>query len=187
MNDSADPGHELADAARDRGGAAHRQIGTALVVTVSTRAHAGVYADESGPLIVTALTEIGFLVDGPQIVPDGKAVGWALRDGVDHGYDVIITTGGTGLAPSDATPEQTKPLLDKEIPQLPAELARHGVESGVPTAVLSRGVAGLAGRTLIVNLPGSRGGAADGMTVLGPLLPHAVAQLRGGDHRRPGH
>lgn len=161
--------------------------GTALVITVSTRAHAGVYADESGPLIATALAEGGFVVDGPQIVPDGKAVGWALRDGIDHGYDVIITTGGTGLAPTDATPEQTRPLLDKEIPQLAAELARRGVEAGVPTAVLSRGLAGLAGQTLIVNLPGSLGGAADGMTVLGPLLPHALGQLRGSDHRRPGH
>lgn len=183
MNDSAGSG-------RDSGGhdraATSGRAGTALVITVSTRAHAGVYADESGPLIAEALTEGGFLVDGPQIVPDGKAVGWALRDGIDHGYDVIVTTGGTGLAPSDVTPEQTRPLLDKEIPQLPAELARHGVAAGVPTAVLSRGLAGLAGQTLIVNLPGSLGGVSDGMAVLGPLLPHAVAQLRGGDHRRPG-
>ena len=174
----------LASGPRDQ---APDQVGTALVITVSTRAHAGVYADESGPLIAAALTGGGFLVDGPQLVPDGKAVGWALRDGVDHGYDVIITTGGTGLAPSDATPEQTKPLLDKEIPQLAAELARHGVEAGVPTAVLSRGLAGLSGTTLIVNLPGSLGGVRDGMAVLAPLLPHAVAQMRGGDHRRPGH
>lgn len=160
--------------------------GTALVITVSTRAHAGVYADESGPLIATALTETGFVVDGPQVVPDGKAVGWALRDGIDHGYDVIITTGGTGLAPSDATPEHTRPLLDKEIPYLAAEIVRHGVTQGVSTAVLSRGLAGIARRSLIVNLPGSRGGARDGMTVLTSLLPHAVEQLRGGDHLAPG-
>lgn len=160
--------------------------GTALVITVSTRAHAGVYADESGPLIATALTETGFVVDGPQVVPDGKAVGWALRDGIDHKYDVIITTGGTGLAPSDATPEQTRPLLDKEIPHLAAEIVRHGVLLGVSTAVLSRGLAGIAGHSLIVNLPGSRGGARDGMAVLTPLLTHAVAQLRGGDHPAPG-
>lgn len=159
---------------------------TALVITVSTRAHAGVYADESGPEIAAALSDVGFVVDGPQIVPDGKAVGWALRDGVDHGYDVIITTGGTGLAPSDETPEQTKTLLDKEIPQLAVAIAQHGAAVGVPTAVLSRGLAGVAGRTLVVNLPGSRGGARDGMTVLGPLLGHAVDQLRGDDHaRRP--
>jgi len=155
---------------------------TALVITVSTRAHAGVYTDESGPEIAAALTGAGFLVDGPQVVPDGKAVGWALRDGVDHGYDVIITTGGTGLAPSDATPEQTRPVLDKEIPHLAAAIAQHGVVEGVPAAVLSRGLAGIGGQSLIVNLPGSRGGARDGMVVLGPLLEHAVSQLRGDDH-----
>ena len=161
-------------------------VGTALVITVSTRAHAGIYADESGPIIATALTETGFVVDGPQIVPDGKAVGWALRDGIAHGYDVVITTGGTGLSPSDDTPEQTRILLDKEIPHLAAAITARGVEVGVPTAVLSRGLAGVAGRSLIVNLPGSRGGARDGMDVLKPLLRHAVAQLRGGDHPAPG-
>ena len=161
-------------------------IGTALVITVSTRAHAGVYADQSGPIIAIALTDTGFIVDGPQIVPDGKAVGWALRDGIAHGYDVIITTGGTGLSPSDDTPEQTRALLEKEIPHLAAAITAHGVEAGVPTAVLSRGLAGLAGTSLIVNLPGSRGGAADGMDVLKPLLRHAVAQVRGGDHPTPG-
>lgn len=160
-------------------------VGTALVITVSTRAHQGVYADESGPVIATLLTEAGFVVDGPQIVPDGKAVGWALRDGITHGYEVIITTGGTGLAPSDETPEQTRPLLDKEIPQLAAEIARYGLAAGVPTAVLGRGLAGVAGRSLVVNLPGSVGGARDGMAVVAPLLPHVVAQLRGGDHPRP--
>ena len=161
-------------------------IGTALVITVSTRAHAGVYGDQSGPIIATALTDTGFIVDGPQIVPDGKAVGWALRDGIAHGYDVIITTGGTGLSPSDDTPEQTRSLLDKEIPHLAAAITAHGVEAGVPTAVLSRGLAGLAGTSLIVNLPGSRGGAKDGMDVLTPLLRHVVAQVRGGDHPAPG-
>jgi len=160
--------------------------GTALVITVSTRAHAGVYADVSGPSIATALTDAGFVVDGPQVVPDGKAVGWALRDGVDHGYDVIITTGGTGLAPGDETPEQTRPLLDKDIPHLAEAIAQHGVTVGVPTAVLSRGLAGIAGRSLVVNLPGSRGGAQDGMVVLLPLLGHAISQLRGGDHPAPG-
>ena len=161
-------------------------IGTALVITVSTRAHAGVYADQSGPIIATALTDTGFIVDGPQIVPDGKAVGWALRDGIAHGYDVIITTGGTGLSPSDDTPEQTRSLLEKEIPHLAAAITAHGVEVGVPTAVLSRGLAGLAGTSLIVNLPGSRGGAKDGMDVLKPLLRHVVAQVRGADHPAPG-
>ena len=160
-------------------------LSTALVITVSTRAHAGVYLDESGPVIAAALTDTGFEVDGPQVVPDGKAVGWALADAVAHGYDVIITTGGTGLSPSDETPEQTRPLLDKEIPHLAVAITQYGVERGVPTAVLSRGLAGIAGRSLVVNLPGSRGGARDGMAVLTPLLRHAVGQLRGDDHPSP--
>jgi molybdenum cofactor synthesis domain-containing protein len=154
----------------------------ALVITVSTRASAGIYEDKSGPVIVTALTELDFEVDGPLIVPDGDEVGQALRDGVTQGYAVIITTGGTGLNPHDHTPEQTRQVLDVEIPQLAAAVARYGADHGVPTAVLSRGLAGVAGRTVIVNLPGSSGGARDGMAVLGPVLPHAVSQVRGGDH-----
>ena len=155
---------------------------TAMVITVSTRASAGVYEDTSGPVIVSALTDLDFEVDGPLIVPDGDEVGQALRDGVEQGYAVIITTGGTGLNPNDHTPEQTRAVLDVEVPQLSAAVARYGVDHGVPTALLSRGLAGVAGRSLIVNLPGSRGGARDGMAVLGPVLQHAVSQVRGGDH-----
>jgi molybdenum cofactor synthesis domain-containing protein len=154
----------------------------ALVITVSTRASAGVYEDKSGPIIASALTDLEFEVDGPLIVPDGDEVGQALRDGVDQGYAVIITTGGTGLNPHDHTPEQTRAVLDFDIPQLAAAIARYGVDHGVPTALLSRGLAGVAGSTLIINLPGSSGGARDGMAVLAPVLPHAVNQIRGGDH-----
>ena len=155
---------------------------TALVITVSTRAAAGVYADKSGPIIAAALTEAGFGVTGPVVVPDGDEVGAALRDAIAAGHTVVITTGGTGLSPNDHTPEQTRAVLDREIPQLAAAIARYGADHGVPTAVLSRGLAGTAGRTLVVNLPGSSGGARDGMAVLTPLLAHAVSQLRGGDH-----
>ncbi len=154
----------------------------ALVITVSTRASAGVYVDRSGPILASALSELDFEVDGPLIVPDGDDVGQALRDGVEQGYAVILTTGGTGLNPHDHTPEQTRGVLDKELPQLAAAVARYGVDHGVPTAVLSRGLAGVAGRSLIVNLPGSSGAARDGMAVLGPVLGHAVSQIRGGDH-----
>jgi molybdenum cofactor synthesis domain-containing protein len=154
----------------------------ALVITVSTRASAGVYEDRSGPILASALSELDFEVDGPLIVPDGDDVGQALRDGVEQGYAVILTTGGTGLNPHDHTPEQTRGVLDKELPQLAAAVARYGVDHGVPTAVLSRGLAGVAGRSLIVNLPGSSGAARDGMAVLGPVLGHAVSQIRGGDH-----
>ena len=155
---------------------------SALVITVSTRATAGVYEDKSGPIIATALSELDFEVDGPIIVPDGPAVGQALRDGVEQGYAVLISTGGTGLNPNDHTPEETRAVLDYEIPQLPAAIARYGTDHGVPTALLSRGLAGVAGRSLIINLPGSSGAARDGMAVLAPLLQHAVSQVRGGDH-----
>ena len=96
---------------------------------------------------------------------------------------MIITTGGTGLSPNDHTPEQTRLVLEREIPLLAAAIARYGVDHGVPTAALSRATAGVAGESLIINLPGSQGGARDGMTVLAPLLRHAVDQVRGGDHR----
>ena len=156
--------------------------GTALVVTVSTRASAGVYEDRSGPIIVAALRELGFAVDEPVVVPDGDAVGDALREAVAAGHAVVVTTGGTGLSPSDRTPEQTRSVVEREVPALAAAIARYGVEHGVPTAALSRGIAGVAGRTVIVNLPGSSGGARDGMAVLAPVLRHAVSQVRGGDH-----
>ncbi|HZA05208.1 MAG TPA: MogA/MoaB family molybdenum cofactor biosynthesis protein [Propionibacteriaceae bacterium] len=155
---------------------------TALVITVSTRAAAGVYPDRSGPVVVEALRDLGFLVGEPVLVPDGEAVRAALRAAVADGHAVVITTGGTGLSPDDQTPEQTRAVLDREVPQLAAAIARYGVEHGVPTAALSRGIAGIAGRTVIVNLPGSSGGARDGMAVLAPVLGHAVSQVRGGDH-----
>ena len=157
-------------------------LGSAIVITISTRAAAGVYEDKSGPIIAAALDDLGFTVVGPVVVPDGDAVGAALRDAVAAGHAVVITSGGTGLNPRDQTPEQTRMVVERELPQLAAAVARYGVDQGVPTAVLSRGVAGVAGRTLIVNLPGSSGGARDGMVVLGPVLSHAVDQLRGGDH-----
>lgn len=155
---------------------------TACVITVSTRAAAGIYDDRSGPLIVTALQEQGFEVGPAVVVPDGDEVATALRAAVARDIAVVITTGGTGLNPHDHTPEQTRSVLEREIPQLSAAVVRYGQDHGVPTAVLSRGLAGTAGRTLIVNLPGSSGGAKDGMAVLAPVLLHAISQIRGGDH-----
>jgi molybdenum cofactor synthesis domain-containing protein len=156
----------------------------ALVVTASNRAAAGVYADRGGPLLAEGLTAMGFTVDGPQVVPDGDPVGAALRAAVAAGYDVVLTTGGTGISPTDRTPEATRAVLDRDIPGIPEALRAAGREA-VPTAVLSRGLAGVAGATLIVNLPGSTGGVRDGLAVLAGLLPHAVDQIRGGDHPRP--
>ncbi len=151
------------------------------MVTVSNRAAAGVYSDRGGPIIVESLTGLGAEVDGPVVVPDGEPVEAALRDAVAAGYDVVITTGGTGLTPLDLTPEMTRRVLDREIPGI-AEAIRAAGVAKVPTAALSRGIAGLAGTTLVVNLPGSPGGVRDGMAVLGPVLGHAVDQIHGGDH-----
>jgi molybdenum cofactor synthesis domain-containing protein len=156
------------------------------VVTVSNRAAAGVYSDRGGPVLVEGLRDMGFDVDGPVVVPDGDDVATALRSAVAQGYDVVLTTGGTGLTPLDVTPEMTRPLLDREVPGLAEAIRAHGRAQGVPTASLSRGLAGLAGRTLVVNLPGSPGGCKDGIAVLRQVLPHAVDQVRGGDHRASG-
>ncbi|MFE2233570.1 molybdenum cofactor biosynthesis protein B [Streptomyces sp. JL2001] len=156
-----------------------------MVVTASNRAAAGVYEDRGGPLLVEGLAGMGFAVDGPRVVPDGEPVAAALRAGVAAGYDVILTTGGTGISPTDATPEATRPLLEREIPGIPEAIRAHG-RTKVPTASLSRGLAGVAGGTLIVNLPGSTGGVRDGLAVLDALLVHAVDQIRGGDHPGPG-
>ncbi len=157
----------------------------ALAVTVSNRAAAGVYADTSGPVLVEALRAAGCAaVDGPLVIPDGDPVEAALRDAIAAGYDIVVTTGGTGLTPGDLTPEMTRRVLHWEIPGIGEALRSAGAAAGVPAAILSRGLAGVAGRTLIVNLPGSSGGVRDGMAVLAPVLRHAVSQINGGDHAR---
>ncbi|MFD3327221.1 molybdenum cofactor biosynthesis protein B [Streptomyces sp. NPDC058701] len=156
----------------------------ALVVTASNRASQGVYPDRGGPLLAAALEELGFAVDGPRVVPDGDPVEQALREGVAAGYDVVLTTGGTGISPTDRTPDATARVLDYEIPGIPQAIRAEGLAK-VPAAALSRGLAGVAGHTLIVNLPGSTGGVKDGVAVLSRILVHAVDQIRGGDHPRP--
>jgi molybdenum cofactor synthesis domain-containing protein len=157
----------------------------ALAITVSNRASAGIYADKSGPVLTELLRAAGCETDGPQVVPDGAPVEIALREAVEAGYDVVVTTGGTGLTPGDLTPEMTRLVIDREIPGIAEAIRAVGVSAGIPTAMLSRGLAGLAGTTLIVNLPGSTGGVRDGMSVLQSVMQHAVDQARGGDHPRP--
>jgi molybdenum cofactor synthesis domain-containing protein len=154
----------------------------AVVITVSDRSAAGERPDTSGPLTATLLTQQGFRVDDVVVVADDRAqIGAVLRAAVATGADLICTTGGTGLAPRDVTPEATRDVIDREAPGLADAIRSYGRER-VPTTILSRGVAGVAGRSLVVNLPGSTGGVRDGVAALAPVLGHAVAQLRGGDH-----
>jgi len=154
----------------------------AEVVVASNRAAAGVYADETGPLIVEFLQRLGFVVDRPVVVPDGEPVGEAIRAAADGGARLVLTTGGTGLTPTDQTPEQTRRVIDREVPGIADSIRAAGTAKGIPTAALSRGLAGVAGACLVVNLPGSRGGVKDGLGVLEPILLHAVEQIVGSDH-----
>lgn len=154
---------------------------TARVVVASNRASSGVYEDKTGPVIAHWLADRSFVVAKPIVVPDGDPVEQALRACVADGVHVVLTTGGTGISPTDRTPEATARVLDYEVPGI-ADAVRAAGLPQVPAAVLSRGVAGVAGRTLIVNLPGSRGGVADGLAVLDGVMDHALTQLAGGDH-----
>lgn len=154
----------------------------AAVVVASNRAAAGVYADTTGPLIVEALRADGWTVGDPVVVPDGAPVGEAIAAAVAAGARAVLTTGGTGLTPTDLTPDVTRGLIEREVPGIAEAIRAHGVAKGVPTAALSRGLAGTVGEALVVNLPGSRGGVKDGLAVVVPLLRHAVEQIVGSDH-----
>jgi molybdenum cofactor synthesis domain-containing protein len=155
------------------------------VVTVSTRAAAGEWDDRSGPVLREGLRAMGLEVDGPVVVADGAPVEAALRDAVAAAYSLVVTTGGTGLTPTDLTPEMTARVIDREVPGIAEAVRAAGVAKGVPTAVLSRGLAGTAGSTLVVNLPGSTGGVRDALEVLAAVVPHALEQIPGSDHPRP--
>jgi len=152
---------------------------TAVVVVASTRAATGVYSDTGGPLLVEGLERLGCKVLNKVVVVDGEPVREALREALESKPDVIVTTGGTGVNPNDRTPEMTESVLDYQVPGIADAIRTRGK---TPLAALSRGVTGVSGRTLIVNLPGSTGGVRDGLAVLGDVLAHAVSQLKGGDH-----
>jgi len=141
----------------------------------------GCLSDNFGVLLHDPETGATASIDAPEAEP----VEAALRSALADGYDVVVTTGGTGLTPGDLTPEMTRRVIEREIPGIAEALRAAGAAAGVPSAILSRGAAGVAGRTLIVNLPGSTGGVRDGMAVLGPVLGHAISQINGGDHARP--
>jgi len=155
------------------------------VITCSNRSSAGTRPDGSGQVLAEGLAEAGHEVVHRQVVPDDvEEIRRSVRAALAAGAEVVLTTGGTGLTPTDVTPEAVGPLLDREVSGI-AEAIRAVSREAVPTSMLSRGIAGVIGRALVVTLPGSPGGARDGLAVLLPVLEHAVDQLGGGDHPAP--
>jgi len=158
----------------------------AAVITASNRSSRGERTDTSGHLLADRLRELGFAVGDVTVVPDDvPLIQGALRTALGSGVDLVVTTGGTGVTPTDVTPEATRPPLERELPGI-AEAIRQASRDRVPTSILSRGLAGTVGPALVVNLPGSPGGVKDGIAVLAPILGHVLSQLRGGDHRPGG-
>ena len=151
----------------------------AHVITVSDRASAKKMTDESGPALVRILKQGHFEVSGPDVVPDDQQkITDALVAAVARGADVVVTTGGTGLGPRDVTPQATSTVIDYEVPGI-AEAMRSAGAASTPMAALSRAMAGVSGRTLIINVPGSVKGATESLEAVMPILGHAVRLLRG--------
>ena len=155
---------------------------SAIVITASNRATAGIYKDLSGRALKEGLTQLGYQVMGHKLVQDDvHQIATTIKGALVDGIDLIVTTGGTGISPTDVTPEATKPLLEKELPGF-AEAMRAYSREKVPTADLSRGLAGVNGKSLIINLPGSPGAVKDGLVIIGRLAGHIHDQLAGNDH-----
>jgi molybdenum cofactor synthesis domain-containing protein len=154
----------------------------AAIITASARASAGVYEDTSGEILKSGLKALGYEVSDVVIVPDDvKQISDAISVALAAHVDLIVTTGGTGISPTDVTPEATAPHIQKLLPGIPEALRAYSREK-VPTSDLSRGVAGTNSSTLIINLPGSPGAVTDGLVIIERLAGHIHEQLRGKDH-----
>lgn len=154
----------------------------AAVITASNRAFNGVYEDTSGQVLLNGLKSLGYDIESVQVVPDEiEKISTAIQYEIKDGVDLVVTTGGTGISPFDITPEATAPLIQKQMPGILEALRAYSREK-VPTTDLSRGVAGVTDKTLIINLPGSPGAAKDGLVIIERLAPHIHDQLAGHDH-----
>lgn len=157
----------------------------AAIITASNRASRGIYEDTSGEILSAGLKDLGFNVAVQVVVPDSVSlIAAEISKAIDAKIDLIVTTGGTGISPTDVTPEATAPLIQKALPGISEALRAYSREK-VPTSDLSRGLAGSAGNSLIINLPGSPGGVRDGLVIIGRLALHAISQLAGEDHEQP--
>jgi len=157
-------------------------VRTAVVITASNRASAGVYADTSGEILAAGLTKLGYELKDPIVIPDNiSQIQDAIELSLAGNVDLIVTTGGTGVSPHDVTPEATAPLIKKLLPGIP-EAFRAYSRDRVPTTDLSRGLAGVTGSSLIINLPGSPGGVKDGLVIIERLAGHIHDQIAGVDH-----
>jgi molybdenum cofactor synthesis domain-containing protein len=155
------------------------EVSKAHVITISDRASAGQMEDQSGPALIRLLTAAQFEVSGPEVVPDLKQrISDAIVAAAGGGADIVITTGGTGLGPRDVTPQATSAVIEFEVPGLGEAMRRAGAAT-TPMAALSRGIAGVRGRTLIVNVPGSVKGATESLVAVMPMLGHAIRLLHG--------
>lgn len=155
---------------------------TAAVITASNRASQGLYADTSGEILCDGLQSLGYDVGPTTVIPDDvELIRAAIQSSLDAGIDLIVTTGGTGISQFDVTPEATAPLIERLLPGIPEALRAHSREK-VPTADLTRGIAGVTGKSLIINLPGSPGGVRDGLVIIERLASHVHDQIAGMDH-----